>query len=1009
MKTSRMSPWLGVMLASAASCSQPADVPTTTPDADASADASDAPDVEAPPADPCALTVSSCPPGEVVVESTSSAGVLRSVCVPAFADCGDGEVEDETGACVALSPPCALGALDDAGSCRRTVPECAAGTTAVADQCVDLEPDLGCPAGDFPDAEPGEAPRYVLAGADASGADGTLAHPFPTIGEGLAGAKAGTAVLVGAGAYAPFSVGVSGVRVRGLCAAKTNVVSATAGTSSVLVNGKSATNPVKDVTVERLGVSGKGVGIAIQKAQGIHVGAIRSQASTGVGIQVLSATQVTLEDLEVADTIAEKVTGGVHQNGVVMANGASEVTLTRAVLSIPGSGAAVQMVNVGTVDIEAVRTTGAITGVSVVGPKAQATLTSCLLGPHAEASLVVGPPDAPGDVSVRLEASEISGDGSQSSSGIGLVAPGASLELVQSSIHDTGIGLYADQGRRIVVSGSRLDDNVISDIQVHDGGATEALLVTDTAFRAPDQAIVSLAPSTPAIALKGCRFESTKGSTGGRDGEGPLLSAVLLRGGLSTVVEGNVFHEVAGIGVTLDGPRAARVVGNLLVACGGEALLADTAPDLGEVVAPDVVMERNHVRGGVGPGILVRDLRPVHVLRNLVTDIVPIEGSSYPVAIYVGAPADATGTATVERNVVLRGDAEGMILVSGTLEVRDNLVLGARRFGIDIEAADAVLEGNVVAFLRRGTLVGSDGIGHEVAYSAVFELGSHGLVSANRLLRGDDIGLFVAGGSDATINQNLVLGHSASGITIQEATSTVTATSNEVACNTGAGIRIVTSSASLAKNRVHDTALDALETFGDGVAISPGSDVTMDEDVVERSGRYGVYVPGLDGGLPISEQPVATLATSGILVREAARSGIDLGRGVSASVTASRIELCHGVGLVVRGAMVTLKGTVVTGTQPFGSQKRFGDGIEVLPDGRLTADGVDVTGNARAGVLVHGGTGVMTGGTVTGNAYGIVRQSGGSLSVDAKLVFGNLVQDVLDALPDGELPPDSSN
>ena len=71
----------------------------------------------------------------------------------------------------------------------------------------------------------------------------------------------------------------------------------------------------------------------------------------------------------------------------------------------------------------------------------------------------------------------------------------------------------------------------------------------------------------------------------------------------------------------------------------------------------------------------------------------------------------------------------------------------------------------------------------------------------------------------------------------------------------------------------------------------------------------------------------------------------------------------------------------------------WGDGVLITdPAAEVRVENVDLSGNGRVGLLLHGGTGVVSGGSVTGNALAIVQQDCDGLvplQVDSTVISGN--------------------
>jgi hypothetical protein len=87
-----------------------------------------------------------------------------------------------------------------------------------------------------------------------------------------------------------------------------------------------------------------------------------------------------------------------------------------------------------------------------------------------------------------------------------------------------------------------------------------------------------------------------------------------------------------------------------------------------------------------------------------------------------------------------------------------------------------------------------------------------------------------------------------------------------------------------------------------------------------------------------------------------------------ADVRACVVEQNHDIGVFVSGSDAILDASLVRDTSPRESDSLFGDGIAVF-NGTAAIQNVDVTGNARAGIASFGGQVLITGGTITCNAF----------------------------------------
>lgn len=219
-------------------------------------------------------------------------------------------------------------ALDD-GTCRPAgVAACAEGFQADgAHGCVAVLPDAACPpgqlavpgestchavapcpAGPWPDVPAANEVVYVDASAPVAGADGSKAHPWPTLAAALDAASPGAVVVLAAGSYEGDLDVAKAVRVYGLCPEQTEIVGDGSTYWAVFVSAigselhdLAVTGPAvavgvtgaTDVVLDRVWIHDTGDwGIDIEDAQGptaVSVSRSLVEASHALGIFVAGA------------------------------------------------------------------------------------------------------------------------------------------------------------------------------------------------------------------------------------------------------------------------------------------------------------------------------------------------------------------------------------------------------------------------------------------------------------------------------------------------------------------------------------------------------------------------------------------------------------------------------------------------------------------------------------------------------------------------------------------------
>ncbi|MFH2008619.1 MAG: right-handed parallel beta-helix repeat-containing protein [bacterium] len=206
------------------------------------------------------LPAQTCPPGTLgALGSTECQQVGVGQCAAGFQ--GDGE-----GGCDAALPadPCSTGFIATLGQTAcQPLGDCGTGTWGnIVDDGVTI---------------------YVDASADATGADGSAAAPFVTVGDALAAAQPGGQVALAAGEYVERLNVNDEVRLTGRCAELVTL-------RGVVFLG----NPEPPVTLSA-GASGSTVsGVTLTGPE--------------VGLAIQGAQQVTVEEVQVVDTLSYGVT-----------------------------------------------------------------------------------------------------------------------------------------------------------------------------------------------------------------------------------------------------------------------------------------------------------------------------------------------------------------------------------------------------------------------------------------------------------------------------------------------------------------------------------------------------------------------------------------------------------------------------------------------------------------------------------------------------------------------------
>lgn len=201
---------------------------------------------------------------------------------PAPGACAAGTLAQQDGSCLPAGvAACAEGfAPDGAGGCEVVLPpsSCDPGQMAVpGDPACRLV--SSCDAGPYGDAPEEPGTQHVDAAYTGGQNDGTLAHPWTTIAQGIGAAQAGAVVAVAAGVY-PEVVRLSkSVRLWGRCASRVEV-----GTVALMVS---------DVEVHALASKSA---VLAYKGQRLLADRLWVHDTPGFGFGVDSGAEATLRD-----------------------------------------------------------------------------------------------------------------------------------------------------------------------------------------------------------------------------------------------------------------------------------------------------------------------------------------------------------------------------------------------------------------------------------------------------------------------------------------------------------------------------------------------------------------------------------------------------------------------------------------------------------------------------------------------------------------------------------------
>ncbi len=181
----------------------------------------------------CVAGTCVCPEGKVpgseacldvgVADCPTWAPVANGLCTPTTPECGSGEspaLDLEVGCVPVGVAACPEGwSRESDETCKPVIPVCGDEEIATFDgACTGLGPEVDCGvAGPFGDLAADGDPIWVHADAPPGSADGSQAHPFPTLAAAVDAAPAGGTVLVGSGAYGGGLVIDKPITILGRC------------------------------------------------------------------------------------------------------------------------------------------------------------------------------------------------------------------------------------------------------------------------------------------------------------------------------------------------------------------------------------------------------------------------------------------------------------------------------------------------------------------------------------------------------------------------------------------------------------------------------------------------------------------------------------------------------------------------------------------------------------------------------------------------------------------------
>lgn len=478
-----------------------------------------------------------------------------------------------------------------------------------------------CPSTPFADAgveAVGATIVHVLAGADAATANGSEAHPYPRIADGLAHAGAGGWVLVGTGTYPEAIASTASVHVLGQCAAHVTLA-APAGSSAASANGSTAALDIRGVTI-----AGLADGVLVAGGATMRLSKVRVDGANAFAVRVSgSGSRVEGDGI----VISNPVPAGTGSNGYgVVADTGGVAHISHAAIlgaRVFGAGAIGAGASV-TLDDVRVRDTHAANDGEV-----HAALYLQMAG-SVTANRVV------------LEHNGIAGVTAEDPGSVATLRDVVVRDSVPLADGSWGRGFHAQGGARVVASNFLLDGN--HDVGVSALGAGTSIALNSGTVRATGPGRAGLA---------GRALDAQDGAT---------LDASSVRAEDS--------HEI-GVAATGGGSRITltdSVVHHTLPLADGTNGIGIAAAGAGAVIATRVLVDGSHDMGALatGAGSIV----------SFDSCVVRDTSGRADGSLGLGVSVESSGRLETTRTLIAGGHEAGVLVVGAgaTVSLRDSAV-----------------------------------------------------------------------------------------------------------------------------------------------------------------------------------------------------------------------------------------------------------------------------------------------------------------------------------------------
>jgi hypothetical protein len=878
----------------------------------------------------------------------------ETACVPVgVTGCATGFVPDGEGGCDAVLPagPCGEGLIEQLGQ-------------------VECQPLGDCGEAPYGDVEDAGDTIYVDGSADATLADGSVAHPFVTVSAALAAAAPGEQVVLAAGDYAERLELDAPVRLRGRCAALVSLhgVSLLGGPLPALRVRSGASGS----TIRGLTFTGNADGLLLDRATGVVVEEVQTRDTGEFGIYSSTGSVFTVRRSRVS-----------RATGVGIGVGGGEVRLEQVVVR----------------DTRPVDDGGLGRGIEVDdldgGLEARLVMQSSVVIANREIGVFLSGADAEIEGSAVLDTRSRERDG--------LAGRG-----IDSTCHPT-LGSCGS----LTVSRSLVAGNREAGIQA----LGTWLTVVDTTVR--DQAVRQSDGLGGAGIVGGC-FRPA-GDCGGVDVERSSVLrnrrvGIMLSGVEARVTGTQVRDTWPELGIYGWGIGTECDVGG---ACGGLAVSESLLEGLVEVgvlaSGVDAAITRTTIREVLPSEDTSMACDAVQSQCDLEQAACPalrvsaslVERAGGIVSFGVSAEVAGVLLREVGRHATAESSSRGIYAqcdldlgTCGRLDVRGSVIDGAVAEGIAIYGGDAEIHDTVVMRVTPDPLTGAFGRGLEA--NCLPELGRCGrvVVATSQVSGVYDVGIAVAGPEiDVAsvlvrdVASSLVTGDAGRGISVicqpdLGVCGPVRLTGSLIADTQDVGLFLAGVVATIADTAVRDTAPQASDgRFGRAVnlqcheAVGSCGQVEASRLILTGSSNTGLFA----SGLPVTLDSVVIRRVRADVTGEWA--GMD-GIGMvylcpdpgfpcgSFSVRQSWIQDTQTTGLMAQVGSGAIERSVIEGVAPSPLDGRFGNGIEAIGDpaspSTVQVRQCVVRGFDLVGLLYSDAAGTISGSVVTGGAFSVV-------------------------------------